>query len=160
MQADPEAYKVAYEHYEQYRAQLAAYETQPEKAEEPARRPDWLQEIAAKSQRCSPPPDDSSAEPEPAQAVGPVCRVWDERWGYCTPEQLRKINSKGKGKGSDGKGKGGGGGGGGGGKSGLHVVSGKGGHYAVPSSASVGPPKRGYKLQVCSQHRPLQPAIL
>jgi len=96
-QADPEAYKVAYEHYEQYRAQLAAYETQPEKAEEPARRPDWLQEIAAKSQRCSPPPDDSSAEPEPAQAVGLVCRVWDERWGYCTfctPEQLRKINSK------------------------------------------------------------------
>ena len=144
---------MAYEQYEQYRAQLAAYEAQPEKAEEPAqRRPDWLQEIAAKSQRCSPRPDESPAEPEPAQAVGPDGRVWDERWGYCTPEQLLKINSKGKGKGGDGKGKGKGDGGGSGGKSRLHVVSGKGGHYAVPSSVPVGPPKRGYKLQVCSQH--------
>jgi hypothetical protein len=152
LQADPEAYKVAYEQYEQYQAQLAAYEAQSEKAEEPEqRRPDWLQEIAAKSQRRSPPPDESPAEPEPAQAVGPDGRVWDERWGYCTPEQLRKINSKGKGKGGDGKGKGKGkgGGGGGGGKSELRVVSGKGGHYAVPSSAPVGPPKRGYKLQRC-----------
>ena len=94
LQADPEAYKVAYEQYEQYQAQLAAYEAQPEKAEESERRPSWLQEIAAKSQRRSPPPDESPAEPEPAQAVGPDGRVWDERWGYCTPEQLRKINSK------------------------------------------------------------------
>ena len=149
LQADPDAYKMAYEQYEQYQAQLAAHQAQPEKAEEPERRrPDWLQEIAAKSQRRSPPRDEPPAESESAKAVGPDGRVWDERWGYCTPEQLRKINNKGKGKGGgEGKGKGGGGGGG---KNGLHVVSGKGGHYAVPSSAPVGPPKRGYKLQVCS----------
>jgi hypothetical protein len=168
LQTDPEAYKVAYEQYEQYQAQLAAYEAQqPQQAAESERRPSWLQEIAAKSQRRSPPPDESPAEPEPAQAVGPDGRVWDERWGYCTPEQLRRINSKGgKGKGFDGKGKGKGGGGGGGGKGGLHVVSGgRGGHYAVSSSAPVGPPKRGYKLQVCSEHPapctlPLQPALV
>ena len=160
LQTDPEAYKVAYEQYEQYQAQLAAYEAQqPQQAEESERRPSWLQEIAAK-------PDESPAEPEPAQAVGPDGRVWDERWGYCTPEQLRRINSKGKGKAFDGKGKGKGGGGGGGGKGGLHVVSGgRGGHYAVSSSAPAGPPKRGYKLQVCSEHPatgtlPLQLALV
>ena len=148
---------MAYEQNEQYQAQLAAYEAaQSETTEEPGRkRPDWLQEIAAKSQRRSPPRDEPPVEPEPAKAVGPDGRIWDERWGYCTPDQLRKINGKGKGKGGGGGGggggSGGGGSGGGGGKSGLHVVSGKGGHY-VASSAPVGPPKRGYKLQVRSRH--------
>jgi hypothetical protein len=123
-EADPEAYKAA---YEQYEAQLAAsQQTQPE-AESDRKRPDWLQEIASKSQRRSPSRDEPAEQPAAEVAekpVGPGGRVWDERWGYCKPN-FDRMGSGGKGKGKGG-GKGGG-----------------------PSAGGKAPPSRGLKLQRC-----------
>ena len=133
-QADPEAYAAQYAEYEQAQAaaaQAAAAEgEQPSGADDDDRRPDWLRELASKSQRR----DEPAAEPEPEQQVGPNGRVWDERWGYARPYDGGKGGGKGGGRGGAFAGGRGGGG--------------RGPPYVAGGPAS-GPPKRGYKLQRC-----------